>query len=183
MKFPDRRRTLRQRTAAAHAALETHVGPFVSRSAYVRYCRGLHGFRASLEPALDIFARGGTCGEWRPVTIAGELTADLADLNARSVAPLHIAFTSADEAIGGFYVLEGSALGARLLITQATTLGFTEWNGARHLARQAATLANWRGFLDMLESLPHLDMERAVAGASIAFEAAASAMARACFDG
>lgn len=179
MKFPDRRRTLRQRTGTAHTSLEAQVGPLTNKRAYTHYCRGLQAFRSAAEPALQAFVNPDIFGEWQPAAVAAELSADLSDLGARAISPPEIVYSSSDEAIGGFYVLEGSALGARVLIQGAQALGMSAEHGARHLALQSATLNNWRGFLDLLESMPHLDIEAAVLGANRTFAAATDAMARA----
>src|SRR5262249_164691 len=126
MKFPDRRRTLRHRTTTSHAGLEAQIGPLHCREAYVTYARGLHAFRAVLEPAIARFVRVEICGDWRPVEIAPDLADDLADLNALPVDKKDFSLSSSDEAIGAMYVLEGSALGARVLVTHAKQLGFND---------------------------------------------------------
>lgn len=80
--------------------------------------------------------------------------------------------------MGVHYVLEGSALGARVLCKQVEALGMRSDYGARHLWAQAETLQSWRGFLDVL--MQHDGDEDALfAGANAAFNAAADAMERA----
>lgn len=80
--------------------------------------------------------------------------------------------------MGVHYVLEGSALGARILCKQVEALGLHREHGARHLWAQAETLLTWRGFLDLL-SQHDGDEGELIAGANAAFEAAADAMERA----
>lgn len=80
--------------------------------------------------------------------------------------------------MGVHYVLEGSALGARVLCKQVEALGLTRDHGARHLWAQAETLQSWRGYLDLL--MQHEGDEDALfAGANAAFNAAAGSMERA----
>lgn len=77
--------------------------------------------------------------------------------------------------MGVHYVLEGSALGARVLCKQVAPLGLHRNHGARHLWAQADTLESWRGFLTLLSN--HSGDEQAlIAGANAAFNAAANAM-------
>jgi len=80
--------------------------------------------------------------------------------------------------MGVHYVLEGSALGARVLCKQVEALGMTRQHGARHLWAQAEALANWRGYLDLLAQHDG-DEDALFAGANAAFNAAAGAMERA----
>ena len=54
---------LRERTAAAHAALDATVGPLTTRAVYARYLRGIHAFRAAAEPLL-------ATAPWRPKSLA-----------------------------------------------------------------------------------------------------------------
>lgn len=80
--------------------------------------------------------------------------------------------------MGVHYVLEGSALGARVLCKQVAALGLNRDYGARHLWAQAATLESWRGFLNALNNDAG-DETAMIAGANAAFNAAAGAMERA----
>lgn len=80
--------------------------------------------------------------------------------------------------MGVHYVLEGSALGARVLCKQVEALGLHRDYGARHLWAQAESLESWRGFLNAL-SRHEGDEDALFAGANAAFNAAADAMERA----
>lgn len=80
--------------------------------------------------------------------------------------------------MGVHYVLEGSALGARVLCKQVEALGLHRAYGARHLWAQAETLEGWRSFLDLLTRHDG-DEDALFAGANAAFNAAAGAMERA----
>jgi heme oxygenase (biliverdin-IX-beta and delta-forming) len=161
-----RRFALRARTTAAHAALDATVGPLADAAAYGRYLRGLHAFRAPAERALARAA-------WTPAPLAGLIAADMADLGVAPAAEVAVtAPAGASGALGLAYVLEGSALGARILHRQARALGLDGTRGARHLAAQTADLAGWHGFLGVLEAAEPFDLETAAGAARSAFAAA-----------
>ena len=173
-----RRAVLRAATADAHSRVDEAVGAFSQTQAYIRYLSGLYAFRAPLEASLEGFDWPSEFGPWRPTTIAGHLEADLADLG---VAPppfrVQRANLSQPSAVfGTVYVLEGSSLGARLLLKSAESLGYTASHGAAHLARQSASHQSWRTFLDLLESADEIDMSAVVDAAIETFEAAHEAL-------
>ncbi|MET0544727.1 MAG: biliverdin-producing heme oxygenase, partial [Caulobacterales bacterium] len=149
----------------------------------VGYTRGLEAFRTPLEHSLAAFAAHGArhdrLGAWQPTRIANLLETDLRDLGIEAMpsdAVVHI--DDLAWALGAHYVLEGSALGARVLMPAARTLGFDAHHGARHLDKQASTLENFRAFMELLEGIEDLDMEQTAAGANAAFQSAARAMER-----
>lgn len=179
-----RRHLLRDRTAAAHAALDARVGELASLADYRRYLRGLHAFRAPAERRVagGLAAAPELAAGWEPTEIAELMRADMADLGMPADPPAEaeaeIAAVSGPSGLAGLvYVLEGSAFGARLLVRQAEALGLRPDHGARHLAAQAASLDAWRGFLAALDALPGFDEAEAVASAEAAFGAAMAAFA------
>lgn len=92
------------------------------------------------------------------------------------IAPaMTIRIGSTDEFLGCAYVIEGSALGARVLYKRAQELGLHAGHGARHLAEQSATLDNWRAFTGLLETVEPFDLAAASRGAVAAFGAAENA--------
>lgn len=82
-----------------------------------------------------------------------------------------------DEArlLGVLYVLEGSSLGAQLLVKQAALLGLSEHNGARHLASQTSDPKRWPAFVKILESNGATSTGDVARGAMDAFAAAVQA--------
>ena len=161
-----RRFALRERTSEAHTSLDAAVGPLDDVTAYARYLRGLLAFRAPAERAL---ADAG----WTPEPLAPLIAADMADLGVPPAAEVELpAPADASGQLGLAYVLEGSALGARLLHRQALALGLDGDRGARHLAAQTADLEGWRGFLGTLEATDPFDLDSAVAAAAAGFAAA-----------
>src|SRR4051812_21778067 len=121
MRPRSRRFFLREATSQTHAMLETAVGALVSLEAYRRYVGGMHAFRAPIEQAWASWRWPEGFGAWRPIGIAPLLAEDLRDLQTAN-APRE-ARTSCcpavsndvSELVGTLYVLEGSALGARIL--------------------------------------------------------------------
>ena len=174
---PSRRFDLRARTSAAHAALDASVGPLSGPTAYARYLRGLLAFRGPAERALAAAA-------WAPAPLAPLIAADMDDLGVRPVEEVALAAPDGASAqLGLAYVLEGSALGARLLHRQALDLGLDAGHGARHLAAQTRDLDGWRGFLAALEAAEPFDAEAAARAAEAGFAAAGRAFERTFADG
>lgn len=164
------RSLLRDRTSHLHRDLDAQVGMFATAADYLRYLTGTWRFRAQIEAALP-----GHAG-WQPMRLADSVRDDLADLGepvppakAASWAPANAA-----EMLGACYVLEGSAVGARMLVVAAEKLGFTGAFGARHLHLQAADRRRWPQFIDLLDASPAGDTQSALAGAEAAFRLALS---------
>jgi heme oxygenase (biliverdin-IX-beta and delta-forming) len=166
-----RRFALRERTTGAHAALDAAVGPLTDAAAYARYLRALHAFRAPAERVL-----AAAC--WSPAPIAALIAADMADLGIAPRPEMTLpAPRDRSGELGLAYVLEGSALGARLLQRQALALGLRADHGARHLAAQTHDLDGWRAFLATLEGAEPFDLDAAVGAAVAGFAAAERAFA------
>lgn len=144
---------LRDETSELHRELDAIVGAFSNRAAYARFLRGTYRHRAPVEVALlNATAVGGP--SWRPRKLMLELEADLADLTLACPAsePFHLSNDMA-AVLGAAYVLEGSALGARVLVKGVGALGFGPEYGARYLSAQAGSLDSWRTLLLALEGL------------------------------
>lgn len=174
------RRRLKQATEPAHASLEARIGSLATQTEYNEYLLGLYAFRSTTEDWLSTHAAKET-GTWTPQTIARELHEDINDLalTPLSVSPVNWGSNASESFVMGVhYVLEGSALGARVLCKQVAALGLHRSYGARHLWAQAETLESWRGFLALL-SEHNGDEDTLIAGANAAFNAAAGAMERA----
>lgn len=167
-----RRHELRLATAAQHERLDSLTGLFSDRISYGRYLRSATAFRAFVEadltPDLIFDIR------LAPLQLHRHLVDDCQDLG---VAPSGGSLStglgrSRDEQLGALYVLEGSLLGAGLLMTRAVHLGLTESFGARHLARQCRERSRWPIFLAHLEAVDDFDVEAACAGARKVFDVA-----------
>ena len=77
----------------------------------------------------------------------------MADLGLVPRAPVSLNIPEDASALLGLaYVLEGSALGARLLYPEALALGLDGSRGARHLASQIADRTAWPSFCGVLDA-------------------------------
>lgn len=175
-----RRFILRQHTATAHAAVDEAVGGFSDLTGYKAYLKAIAAFRGPIEAQLTDIAWPAALGEWRPRSISAAIAADMADLGltAHPVDASALTF-GGDRLFGALYVLEGSALGARVLMQQAKDLGLSASFGARHLALLGGDIDNWRSFLDRLEEAEPFDLDGALAGSLSAFALARQAFATA----
>lgn len=144
---------LRDETSELHRELDAIVGVFSNRAAYARFLRGTYRHRAPVEAAL-MNTDAARISSWRPRKLMPELEADLADLTLACPAsePFHLSNDMA-AVLGAAYVLEGSALGARVLVKGVGALGFGPEYGARYLSAQADSLDSWRTLLAALEGL------------------------------
>ncbi len=165
---PSRRAALRATTADAHAALDAAVGEIAAPADLARYLRGIHAFRAAVEPQV-------AASPWPTPPLAALIEADMAALAVPRRPPVAIAPLARDSAsqFGLAYVLEGSAVGARLIAAQVRRLGLE----ARHLTAQTADPARWRAFCVALEAAEDYDPDAAARAAHAAFDAAARAFA------
>ncbi|HEV7346000.1 MAG TPA: biliverdin-producing heme oxygenase [Devosia sp.] len=142
------RSVLRQQTGDLHARLDELVGGFDTLAAYRRYLVGLYRFRHALETAIPDLA------DWSVQGVAPLIRQDMTDLGIGSVemAPGWTIDCSRSSVLGTAYVLEGSAVGARLLYRRAAQLGLHATHGARHLAAQTGDVERWRRYLHVLEA-------------------------------
>jgi heme oxygenase (biliverdin-IX-beta and delta-forming) len=174
-----RRWILRERTAAAHLRLDAAVGQFDSLESYTSYLRSAAAFRGALELELSRCAWPSQFGGWRPTLVADALMQDMRDLGVEPLPEVagETLQLSDDGLFGALYVLEGSTLGARLLVDRAAALGLNAEFGARHLSALTASRDGWRNFLGQLEAADPLDIDIAVAGSMATF-----ALAQQAFD-
>ena len=159
-----RRERLRGATRAEHACLDQLVDTrryFTNPSLYREWLRRMGAFHREVSSAIaDSPVRGGL-----PLAAFMQRTTllhhDLADLEylgdevdwphspTLGILPPR---TLAD-AFGMLYVVEGAALGARILLVKAHHLGMTERRGARQLAYAARDFADWHLFVARLDEL------------------------------
>lgn len=173
MQITSRRWLLRERTAEAHAAVDAAVGGFHDLPSYGRYLRSIAAFRRPIEDRLSSVAWPEVLLDWRPARVGEAIAADLADLGITpDVSRLQPVRLDGDSLFGALYVLEGSALGARLLLKRAESIGLTEAFGARHLALLGSNIDGWRGFLTRLEQVEPFDLEVALEASLATFHSA-----------
>lgn len=166
-RLSQRRFALRAATATAHEAFETEIGQIRSRKDYARYVAVMAKFRGGIEANIAAAADGET---FVPTAIYDCLVLDCVDVGVTEAAAMATSVDCTGEArLGVAYVLEGSALGASLLIRSAKELGFDARYGARHLARQVERRGNWTTFVSYLEERPDLDMTKVIEAANATF--------------
>lgn len=164
------RHALRHETRELHEALDRMVGVFDDLGAYGRYLAGTHRFHRVLETGLTGIP------DWVPLPLSPLIDRDLLDLDIALRAPAAVQRLPLGRAacLGTLYVLEGSAIGARLLFRRAQQLGLSEVHGARHLAAQAGDSDRWRRFLPLLDD-PGIDWAAAIHAARAVFQLALNA--------
>lgn len=176
MQMTSRRWLLRERTTHAHAAVDSAVGGFGDLTSYKAYLQATAAFRAPIEAGLAAAPWPAALAGWQPNSVSAAIAADMADLGVpapRLAGPAPA--LAGDRLYGALYVLEGSALGAKILFRRAQGLGLSADYGARHLAVQSQNLVGWRSFLERLEHIEPFDIDLAVEGALAAFASAHAA--------
>jgi len=117
-----------------------NAGMFDNRERYAAYIGATRRAREPLEQALDQAGAEQLFAMWPRRKIASALRADIANLSGKAVVennpPSAPVPKNPAQMLGILYVLEGSALGARLLIRRAEAMGMSSTFGARHLASQ-----------------------------------------------
>lgn len=154
----DRRFALKHATDEAHARVEGIVqgaGMFASREGYRCYLDATFAMRATYERLLDDSGAALLWPEWPSRKIADLVAQDIADLGG---VPPSVEISqkrlSTAELLGVLYVLEGSSLGARVLVRSVAEMGLTAESGARHMFRQAGDRDAWRSFTAMMAAAP-----------------------------
>lgn len=152
------------------------AGGVADREAYARYLRGMSALVAALAPAPAERSAHALWATWFDRRRLALLAQDLQRLGAAPVAP-PLPALPASWWMGGNYVLEGSALGARLLLRDVarlrqaapdTPLAFLEHHAQRS--------QRWPGFLAALAELRGSLREDAGRGARHAFGLVADAI-------
>lgn len=157
----DRRFALKHATDAAHRRVESVVqaaSMFSSPGGYRSYLQATYAMRAGAENLLDAAGAGLIWARWPERRIAHVVAEDIADLGDSPPVPSAIqkrfrAQMSPGELVGALYVLEGSALGTRILVKLASEIGMTATRGARHLHLQAEDRGAWRDFIAVMSAL------------------------------
>jgi heme oxygenase (biliverdin-IX-beta and delta-forming) len=182
---PTPRHALRAATATDHARLDALLGGGLrSHGDYATYVVGLHALVRDAGDALATAALSPAWLAWGQAERVEWLVRDLAWLRLAPLPPAAPAVPDSDAAAAGLlYVIEGSTLGARLLVRDAVRLGHGPGRGATFLHHHAGdgALARWRGFVSALDGA-HFDHHEALtlrAAASSSFQRAEAAFRRA----
>ncbi|MDB5613387.1 MAG: hypothetical protein JWQ22_1040 [Devosia sp.] len=145
---------------------------------YGTFTHNTYRFRRAVEASFALAPAG-----WEIDPIADLTAQDLADLtlDVPPVYELAPAITTTAQRLGVAYVLEGSSMGARMLVREAQKLGLRDDFGARHLARQAGDHDRWRRFMTELETTT-ASHDEVIAGAEATFRFALSIYAKAAHE-
>lgn len=176
-KAEDRRFALKRATNEAHDRVEGVVrdaGMFETREGFQRYLAAAFEMRARFERLLDLNHAARVWADYPSRKIADLVAQDIADLDGVAVPPetTGTKTCSAGELLGVMYVLEGSSLGARILVKSVAEMGLTANFGARHLFRQAEDRGAWRSFIAAMDASPEAPCHETARATFDAFAAA-----------
>lgn len=167
------RSALRTFTSTLHQDLDAAIGPLDTVERYRAYLAGTWRFRSVAEGAV------GDCRFWEVDRLTPLLELDLEEMSEggqrRQPPGTPDLPDNVSAYLGALYVLEGSSVGARMLCRDAAKLGYGPSFGARHLHRQCEDRTRWPRFLEVLEQMPDVDREAALASAERTFRLAHAA--------
>jgi heme oxygenase (biliverdin-IX-beta and delta-forming) len=168
------RSLLRGSTASLHAAVDARFAPMLDagEAGYRSFLLASAAAVFPLEQALLTAGVGSLLPDWTRRERAAALRADLTDLGITDVVlatapPL----AGAARMLGALYVLEGSRLGARLLVPDLLAGGSARVRAATRYLRHGEGHRLWQSFLTHLESSQDVRAcpGEAIAGARMAF--------------
>lgn len=174
-----RTQRLKAATHATHDALDQRImayRPFSSHAHYRRFLQAQYLFLRDADALYDNPGLAALFADLAERRRQHLIAADLDDLGCPLPAPANSAPIDSQldvaTAMGWLYVVEGSKLGAAILLKMAQALGLNEEKGARHLGGHPDGRArHWRDFTRALDALT-LDPDaeaRVSAGAKAAF--------------
>lgn len=177
---PDPLAVLRAATRPAHEAIDSaFAGGLRTRADYRRYLRAL----LPLARWLDASWRSDWPAHlacWHDPARVTRLRDDLAALGETDDAPAPAASTDVAEWLGGCYVMEGSALGARLLSRDVDALSTGPAGDALprgFLSSHLEDSGRWPRFRGALASVPRQHLPVTLGGARQGFALVAAALA------
>lgn len=163
---------LRAATASAHAALDARFTDGLQAPArYAAYLLGMHRTVAAFE---SLPAQAATPGALPRTAL---LRADLDALGLVPLAPAVFALAGPAQWHGARYVIEGSALGAGMLLNKLRAQDASR--PLHFLQAHARPGAHWRAVLAALEAFPETQVPALCAGALRIFAVAEDSFARA----
>ena len=168
------RSLLRASTMGLHAAVDARFAPMLAagEAGYRSFLLASAAAVLPLEQALLAAGVDSLLPDWTRRTRAAALRADLTDLGITDVALATAPrLAGATRMFGALYVLEGSRLGARLLVPELLAGGSTRVRAATRYLRHGAGHRLWQSFLTHLESSQDVRARpgEAITGARMAF--------------
>lgn len=167
----DRRQALRAATREAHQVLD-RLATALDLTAPHEYAIFLLANATPLFALETALERGGVdtlLTDWPQRSRRNALARDLARFDLVVSEPPSPTLTSQSEQLGVLYVLEGSRLGAQLLSRRVAQSADEAVLAARAFL-QAGDSAQWRSFVDVLETAEPIDADAMIAAALRAFD-------------
>ncbi len=185
MSIPSLRHRLRESTDQAHRQLEAGVeseGLLASAAGYARFLCGWYQLQGAVERALDAAGAARLIPDWPERRRLPLLEADLRALGVGvpSEVPVALQLRSDGAMLGAAYVVEGAALGARVVQPGIEALGPPVSNSVRFL-KGAGELSGrqWRTFVRILDARSDsVDHDDAVEAARQVFALADTVLVR-----
>ncbi len=167
------RNALRAGTADLHADLDGRFSAvdFHDAASYARFLQAQAPALFALEAAISEAPLARALGDWERRRRAPILRADLQALGCALPPPARGAALEGDALLGALYVLEGSRLGARVLVRWARASRDAHVRGATAYLAHGEGEALWPSFLQFIARRERegLDQGAVVAGARHAF--------------
>lgn len=152
---------LRLGTRELHRAAETALDAerrLATTDSYADLLDRLWSLHAGAECALEVHHLGAMGVDLGLPPRSSWLALDLEVIAGRQPlrSPVRLSYASREAALGGLYVLEGSALGGQVLFRHARrSLGISAERGGRFLSGDGSdTGRRWRAFLTVLAAMP-----------------------------
>ncbi len=148
---------LRRETRASHAALDARLRTpaLTSREGYVRYLR-MNQACLSIEPALVAAGIHAVLPDWDQRQRGPALARDMEDMGIVPLAPPLPRIESGTGALLGWsYVLEGSRLGAAVILAALEAEGVPGPRDATRFLRHGLGVPFWRSFKTALSRIDH----------------------------
>jgi heme oxygenase (biliverdin-IX-beta and delta-forming) len=147
------RHSLRTATAQVHERLDSYARRvnLANRQNYGRFLQAQSGPVKALEAALEQFGVAQLLPDWSLRSRTTALEHDLEYLHVRPESCPPVCLTSAAQASGTLYVLEGSRLGARVLLEQILNAA-PALDPATRFLRHGIEYRLWPTFLRALEA-------------------------------
>ena len=165
------RQSLRAATAQAHEHLDACARRvnLADRQSYGRFLQAQSGPVMGLEAALKDFGIARLLPDWPQRSRVAALLYDLEYLNLRADCCSDVRLESVAQAFGTLYVLEGSRLGARVLLQQILAAA-PDLKPATRFLSHGSDQRLWATFLQALEAKVGADdLDECVQGAAEAF--------------
>lgn len=170
---PGLRQRLRDATATAHRTLDAQLASFDlgTLSGYRRFLQASAAALLPLEAALEQAGIGTMFPDWLERARSTAIAADLKRLGSVVPQAVFVPPLTRSGVLGTMYVLEGSRLGAKFLLTTVADAADPRIGEATAYLAHGAGTRLWQSFLDKLAGEETCDEEDAIAAARSAFAA------------